>query len=239
MIRKIFSRSMFTIGMLMGLGVLLTSCLKDNEDMQQTPVASLMAFNLAPDQESINIALNGNLLPGSPFGFGNYTGQYLNVFPGNRHVESFHSGSTEIIDSSSFNFEANKFYSLFVVGNNGDYTNIITEDNYDSLSASSGKTYVRFINALSNAPSSNVRIQSSGNNVLDGSAEFGEVSSFLAVEPGDISIRVSNEGAVDVNRTISLAQGKAYTVLLMGLPNDADPNKTVQIKFIENGTVTD
>jgi hypothetical protein len=33
-------------------------------------------------------------------------------------------------------------------------------------------------------------------------------------------------------------QQKAYTILLMGQPNQTDSTKAVQIRFIENGTVT-
>ena len=75
--------------------------------------------------------------------------------------------------------------------------------------------------------------------MVNTSAAFGNVSSFVAVDPGDITISVSNEGAVDVDRTIQVQQSRAYTILLAGLPNDPDPNKTAQIRYIENGTVTD
>ncbi len=239
MIRTFFSRSSLMLSLALGFGIFLTSCNKDKENIPPAPVAALMAFNLAPDQQAISIGLDGNMLPGGPLGFGNYTGQYLNAFPGNRNIVSFNSISSESLDSSTYNFEVNKFYSLFVVGYNGSYTNIVSEDNYDSLTASSGKAYVRFINALPNTAASSVVLESSGTEVVNRSSAFGEVSPFLEVEPGNITIQASNEGGVDISRTISLTQTKAYTVLLMGSPNETDPARTAQIKFIENGTVTD
>jgi hypothetical protein len=126
-----------------------------------------------------------------------------------------------------------------VVGSNGNYRNIVSEDNFDSLTASSGKAYVRVINALSSSPSSTVSITSNGANVVNRSANFGEVSEFNGLTPGEITINVTNEGSQPVTRTISISQQKAYSILLTGLPNQADSSKAVQIKFIENGTVTD
>ncbi len=239
MIRNIFSRSSLMLSLALGFGFFLASCNKNKDDIQPTPVAALMAFNLAPDQQAVAIGLDGNLLPGGPLGFGNYTGQYLNAIPGNRNIASYNAVSSESLDSSTFNFEVNKYYSLFVVGYNGSYTNIVSEDNYDSLTASSGKAYVRFINALPNTTASTVVLESSGAQLVNRSSAFGEVSPFLEVDPGNITFQVTNEGGVDVNRTISLTQTKAYTVLLMGSPNETDPAKIPQIKFIENGTVTD
>ncbi|HUC82631.1 MAG TPA: DUF4397 domain-containing protein [Flavisolibacter sp.] len=240
MIRHFFvRRTGVTLGLLFTLSIVLSSCLKDNENVAPTPVAALMAFNLAPDQQGINIGLSGNALPGGALPYAGYTGRYLNVYPGNRMVEAVSAVSGQRLDSLSFNFQQSKFYSLFVVGNAGTYRNVLVEDNYDSLTASSGKAYVRFINALSNAPSSNVVITSNGTNLFNSSAAFGDVSGFVAVNPGEVTVQVSNEGAVSANRTITLSQQKAYTVLLTGLPNQTDASKEVQIRFVENGTVTD
>ncbi len=236
--RMMSSRGTLVVGAVLMMSTFLTSCLKNDDDMPENQSAALMAFNLAPDQEAVRIGLNGNVLPGGSLGYGNFSGQYFNVFPGNRSIETVNAATNDLVDSSSFNFATGRYYSLFVVGSNGNYQNIVAEDNYDSLTASSGKAYVRFINALSNATSSQVRFQAGGMNVINESAAFGEVSDFVAVDPGDVAVTVTNEGS-DVNRTISLSQTKAYTVLLMGLPNQTDTTKSVQIRFIENGTVTD
>jgi hypothetical protein len=240
MFKKIMSlRNSFIPGSVLALSLFLSSCLKDKDDSPQSPVAAMMAFNLAPDQESVSISLNGNVLPGGSLAYGNFTGQYFNVYPGNRSISSYNTSTGDLVDSSSFTFEPNKYYSLFVVGSGTDHRNIVAEDNYDSLTASSGKSYVRFVNALSNAPSSNVNISANGAIITNGSTPFGTVSEFLAVDPGEIAVNVTNEGTVNASRNISVAQSKAYTVLLMGLPNQADSTKSVQIRFIENGSITD
>jgi hypothetical protein len=241
MIRMIrFRRGITMFTCLLMAGVLFTACNKNDDDLTPTPVAALMAFNLAPDQASVDIALSGNLIPGAPLGYSNYTGQYFNVFPGNRVVESYSTNANQKLDSLSYPFEQDKYYSLFVVGANNNYRNIVTVDNYDSLTASSGKAYVRYINAIVDSSASAISIKAGGSNVVNNTnVSFGQVSEFIPVTPGQVSINITNESSVNANRTISLEQHKAYTVLFMGMPNQADSTKAVQIRFIENGAVTD
>lgn len=239
MIKKfLLRRSILMIAGALFIAVLFTACKKDNNDIVQTPVSGLMAFNLAPDQPAVRVALSGNLIGGAPLSYGSFTGTYLNIYSGSRRVESYASGN-QLLDSLTYPFEQGKYYSVFVVGANNTYKNIVTLDNYDSLTASSGKAYVRYINAIPGSATSNVSITNDGSTVVNSSASFGQVSLFMPVTPGSLSINVSNENAVNANRTITVAGQKAYTVLLMGMPNQTDSTKAVQIRFIENGTVTD
>ncbi len=239
MIRKsLFRKGIIVLSSVFMMGILFTAC-KKNDDVVQPDLAALMAFNLSPDQQGVRVALSGNLLPGGPLSYSSFTGRYLNVYPGNRIVESFDASTNNTIDSSAYNFKADKFYSLFVVGANGNYKNIVTEDNYDSLTASSGKSYIRYINAIPDSSLATVKFTAGGNNLVNTTAAFGKVSSFIPVTPGDVNISVDNDGSVNANRSITVAGQKAYTVLIMGLPNQTDSLKAVQIKFIENGTVTD
>lgn len=238
--KPFFSRPAFILASsLLFLTVLVSSCSKDNDDIEPIPVAGLMAFNLVPDQPAISIGLSGNLLPGGPLAYPAYSGRYLNIFPGNRLVESVNATNGQGLDSVTYNFQSGKYYSLFVIGSGTNYRNVIAEDNYDSLTAGSGKAYVRYINALPNADQSTVVIRANGSDVVNTSADFGTVSSFTAVNPGEVTVQVSNEGAANNSRTITLQQQRAYTVLLTGLPDQTDTSKAVQIRYIENGRVTD
>jgi len=223
-------------GSVLVLGLFLTSCLKDKDNSEQS-AAGVMSFNLAPDQNAVGVSLSGNMLGNRAIQYGSYT-PYLNVFAGTRLVESFETSGMQRLDSTTHTFYPGKYYSIFVVGSAGNYRNVVSHDDFDSLTASSGKAYLRYVNALSNAPTSTVTIQSGGADVVHAQAAFGEVSGFVGVNPGDVSVNVSNEAA-QANRTISLQGSKAYTILLMGLPNQSDSVKAVQVRFIENGTVTD
>lgn len=236
MIRKFLLRkSILAAAGILSIAVLFSACKKDKNDVSQTPVAGLMAFNLATDQPVVSVGLSGNLF-GAPLNYGTFSGTYLNIYTGTRQVSSY-GNSNNLLDSSTYSFGQGKYYSVFVVGSNNNYKNVVVQDNYDSLTASSGKAYVRYVNAITGISSSNVSISSGKTNVVSNNASLGEVSPFMAVAPGSLTINVSN--GTTASRTITVAQQKAYTILLMGASNETDSTKAVQIRFVENGTVTD
>ena len=218
--------------------VLLTACSKfDDSDNGNTPVAGLMAFNLAPDAQGIGITLSNNHLVNSPLTYTNYTGIYQRIYAGGRTVESFDAASDSTLAGVDYTFEPDKYYSLFVVGENGTYQNVIVNDRFDSLSGSAGKAYVRFINAIPDSTSPKVTITAGGENITDVNATFTTVSDFIAATPGEMSIVVKNEGTINTNRTIPVEQGKVYTILLIGSPAASDSSKAVQIKYVTNGSL--
>jgi hypothetical protein len=241
---KVLSGLRRGIAMVLGVaaaGMLFTACLKNNDNNNaQTPVAGLMGFNLAPDQSAVVITLSGNSLTQSPLDYTNFTGAYQNIYPGDRTVQSFNAQGNNSLASASFNFEANKYYSVFVVGYGNNYRNIISTDHFDSLSTTQGNAYIRYINAIAdsvNKPA--VTISAGANSVVNESASLGAVSEFKAVAPGDVSIAVKNAtAAIDTSRTITVEQNKVYTVLLIGMPGATDAAKKVQIRFIQNGALT-
>lgn len=231
-------RSLIAGCMIAAAAVLFVACKKDRGDSPDIPGAALMAFNLAPDQQSVVITLSGNLLTHSPLGYTSYTGGYLNIYTGNRPVQSFDYPDSKPLATTEFNFEDDKYYSVFVVGANDSYRNVISVDNYDSLSATSGNAYIRYINGITDSVNTPVvTIAAGGNNVVNENAAYASVSEFKAVAPGEVSISAKN-GAIDASRTITVEQGKVYTVLLTGVPGATDDTK-VQIRFIQNGTLTD
>lgn len=179
-------RSLIPVLAVVTAGVLLTACLKDDDhDTPAIPAAGLMAFNLAPDQPAVTIRLSGNNLTQAPLAYTNYTGVYQRIYTGNRNIESFNYNSSSQLTASSYNFEQDKYYSLFITGANGAYRNIVSVDNFDSLSASSGNAYVRYINAITDSVNTpTVTIAASGNHVVNDNAAYGTVSEFKAVAPG-------------------------------------------------------
>ncbi|HTF31844.1 MAG TPA: DUF4397 domain-containing protein [Flavitalea sp.] len=220
-------------------GILLGGCRKSDDDYDDVPSAGLMAFNLSPDKSAIGIALSGNSISSSPLNYTAYTGQYINIYTGNRTIEGFDYNSNAPFTNSNFNFEPDKYYSLFIVGADTTHQNIVVTDNFDSLSATNGKAYVRYINAIPDSTQPLVKISGGGSDVFNQAAAFASVSQFAEVAPGSVSINISNNGNINANRNIDLATGKAYTVLLIGKPGESNNEQAVQIKFIENGTLSD
>jgi hypothetical protein len=220
-------------------GILFTACLKDKDnDNNDIPAAGLMAFNLAPDQQSVVVTLSGNTLTQSPLAYTNYTGGYLPIYVGNRSVKAFDYPDNTPLTSTDVNFEQDKYYTLFVVGNNNVYRNVVATDNLDSLDAN-GSAYIRYINAITDSVNaSNVTVTAGGNNVVNESAAFASISEFKPLTAGEVNIAVKNNNGVDATRSITVEQNKVYTVLLTGVPGSTDETNKVQIKFITNGTIT-
>lgn len=226
--------SIISLSLLLITVALFSACKKDNNGSENTPVAGLMAFNLAPDKSGIGIELSGNQLVNSPLDYTNFTGGYLNIFPGDRGIESYDALKDSTLANSNFNFEINKYYSLFLIGNNGTYKNVVVNDNIDSLSSTSQQAFIRYINAIPDSTAPTVTITANGTNILSKPASFGTVSDFVPVSAGDIKIDLANGEAISTNRTISIENAKAYTILLVGVPAATDSTKAVQIKFIKN-----
>lgn len=224
----------FGLGGILLAGVLFTSCKKSNFNTENPDVAGLMAFNLSPDK-TVVVGLSNNLLTNSPLAFTNYTGGYLRIYPGERTLVSYDYNTEDSLASTTYIFEAKKYYSAFVVGADDAYQNVIVHDNFDSLSGSSGNAYIRYINAIPGSANASVTITAGGTPV-NSNAAFASVSEFTAVTPGNVTIAVSEGSNINASRTIATEQKKVYTVLLVPGANTTDP---AQIKFIVNGTLDD
>jgi len=230
-------RALIAASIVISVGAVFSACKKDSGSNSEIPVSGLMAFNLAPDQSALGVALSGNLLTNSPLSYTNYTGGYQNIFPGERSVQSYDYNKDSTLVTATHNFTSQKYYSLFVVGSNGAYKNVIVQDEIDSLPST--QAYVRYINAIADSSAPTVTIKAGGTDVVNTPAAFSTVSAFTPVNAGDVNIGVANGSNISANRTITVENGKIYTVLLVGLPAATDTAKAVQIKFVLNGTITD
>lgn len=235
-----FRKSLIPVFGMIAIAVLFTACMKNKDENTNIPVAGLMAFNLAPDQQSVVFSLSGNSLTPSPLAYTSYSGGYQNIYAGNRMVNAYDYPDNVPLASLEQNFEQNKYYSVFLLGSSGKYKNVISVDNLDSLSATTGNAYVRYINAIGDSTSSpTVTINAGATSIVNDNAKFGDVSAFQAVSPGEISIAAKNATGVDASRSITVEARKVYTVLLLGTPGATDDLKKVQIRYILNGTVTE
>ena len=216
--------------------LLFSSCSKLNDnDNNNTPSAGVMAFNLASDVTQADITLSGNLLNQAPLAYNSYTGGYLGVFAGQRPVEAFNSSTRTSLATSNFDFVADKYYSIFLVGADSSYRTVVVNDDIDSTQ-SNGETLVRYINAIPDSTTNpTITVAAGGSNVINEPAAFASVSTFKPVTAGEVVVNVSNGGSINVNRTITLDQGGVYTVLITGVPGGTG-DKSLSIRFIKNGT---
>jgi hypothetical protein len=186
------------------LAVLFAACKKDNDIPQPAvPVAGLMAFNLAPDQPTVGFALGGSNLGNTALGYNNFTGAYLPVYTGSREVRLFDYNTGNTLALASGIFADSMYYSAFLIGANGNYRNVVVQDNLDSLAIAAGKAYVRYINAIADSAAVPQVTIATGENTLTENAAYGSISSFAQVNAGQVTVTVSGD-SIAANRVITL-----------------------------------
>ena len=224
-----------TMASLFIAAILFSSCKKD--EPAHIPAAGLMVYNLVPDKDALGIAVDGRALFNTPLYYLNYSGNYQALYTGARKLESYVYGTSNVIGTTDATLSDSAYYSLFVVGDDGNYKNIFVEDKLDSLPDNTGNAFVRYINAVTGTQEHNINM-SAGSDILfnEGSAT-GHVSNFAEVTPGDVNVIVSSEGMTDTTRTIALEKDGIYTVMVSGMPNATDTTKAIKIRFIKNGQI--
>jgi hypothetical protein len=222
----------FAIALTAGL---LSACNKKDAVTTHIPSAGIMVFNLAPDKDGIGVALSGNLLNNTPLGYTDFNGMYQNIYTGTRDIQAFDLRDS-VLASSSFTFDDDNFYSLFVTGNNGVYNTITVKDNIDS-NASADKAYFRYINAIPDSTAPVISITSGGTSVSQTASPYNFVSDFIPVSAGDITIAASNGSDISTDRTLTIENGKVYTVLFVGVPGETDNERKIQIRYVVNGSL--
>jgi hypothetical protein len=226
------------IAALIAVILLFTACKKISPDYQRNPAAGIMAFNLATDKPAVGFTLSGNTLGNSPLAYSSYTGLYLPIYVGTREVRSFDYNTGSTIALITGNFADSNYYSAFLLGANGSYRNVLVKDDLNSLTATAGKAWVRYVNAIADSSSAPlVTIGTGGETTVNENAAYAKVSGFVQVNAGAVNAAINNSGSIAASRTITLEENKVYTVLFSGLPNQTDSSKALQVRFIQNGTI--
>lgn len=223
------------LGAFLAVIIFISSCSHDDDNIQPD-VAGLMAFNLAPDRPLIGISLSGRDL-GGRLPYRSFTGGYLAIFPGNRFTQSYDGNTGEPLVEGQVTYDANKYYSLFVTGSGTTYKNIVVNDGLDTLTAMSEHAYVRYINAIPGSDNLTLTISKDNEDLLTDHPDFDSVSAFKAVPTGEINIDLKDGKDIHVNRTISVEERGAYTLLLIGKPGGTSID-SVQIRYVPNATLT-
>jgi hypothetical protein len=223
---------------LLSFTLIFAAC-KKNDVVNESPTSGLMAFNLIPEDDGVDFVMSNRVITNSPLTFTNYSGTYLSVFSSNRSIALYSTRNDSAFAEVSQVFEPKKYYSIFALGANGKYSALLVNDHLDEIPDSTGDAFVRYINAIPDSVKPTVGISLGETSLVnDNNAGFGTVSSFKETNPGEATIKVTDQGNVLTSRTITLEKGKVYTILLVGNPAATDDVYKVQIKFIVNGMVS-
>jgi len=230
---------LFPLAGLLAVTLLFTACKKlSSTDYQPSPAAGLMAFNLAPDKPAVGFTLSSNVFGNAPLAYSSYSGVYLPIYVGTREVRAFDYNTGSTLALATGNFADSNYYSVFLLGANGSYSNVVVKDELNSLTATPGKAWVRYVNAIADSAGVPlVTVGSGGETTINESAPYAKVSGFVKLNAGAVNASI-NGSNIAASRTITLEENKIYTVLFSGLPNQTDSTRAVQVRFIQNGTIT-
>ncbi|RXK83699.1 DUF4397 domain-containing protein [Filimonas effusa] len=225
-------RTMLIMGTVVAASLALSSCSK-SVDAENTPIAGLIAFNVATDQNyGIGISLSGSEFLSSALGYANYTGGYQAVATGQRIVRSYSATTGSTMAQTTTNFELGKYYSVVVAGANGNYRNLVVEDKYDELPTSNGNIFIRYFNTIPDSSKLTVTITPEGNPAItDANVGFGAISDFKELPAGNVIVSITNgSNIVASKKKEDIKSNQVYAVLLAGIPSSTGAD-SIDVKF--------
>jgi hypothetical protein len=192
--------------------VLLTACKKDNFDTTNPDAAALNIVNASPGPLAINFYLDNNFVSGPALSFGNQSG-YILAFTGSRRLDISSGGTNVSILADTLDLAKDKYYSVFVVGQNSSLSTVVTEDN--TADPASGKVKIRFLQLSPDAGSLSLGIE--GGAQLFANQEYKTSSGFTEIDPGTFTLEIRNSENAVSEKEVTLTAGNIYTVWSGGL----------------------
>jgi hypothetical protein len=226
-------RSVAGLGVVCLLSVLLSSCLKDNNQVYVPPPAALVTFiQASPDEPPLNFFLNNNRVNINPLSYGNQI-DYFRAFPGHRTVNFFNSATMATILQDTVYLSANITYSLFLA-NTASHPEILLLT--DSIARpASGKATVRFVNVSPNAPP--VDLVTTGTTLVSNKAYKG-FSSFVPVDGNkSYTFTVVQHGTSTVLATlanVNINSNTVYTIWFHGIAGATATTDQLNADIITN-----
>lgn len=188
--------------------------------------------NASPEIEAVDLLVD-SLLVVSNLNF-KFASKYYQANTGFRNILVRLTGTTSKIFESTINLEYNKKYILFSVGKIPNADAILVETYNRAIPF--GKSSVRFLNAVYDLPSIDVRIINSSGTTNVNQNPFKNVTSYLDVDGGNNLIVVTQSGTQNILVTAeaSLDVQSQYTVVIYGL-NTGSGEKRYSIGFLKEG----
>ncbi|MFC4776850.1 DUF4397 domain-containing protein [Paenibacillus sp. GCM10023252] len=170
----------------------------------------------SPDAPNVDVYVNGDaVLKDVPY---KAASDYLSLAPGSYDVKVFAAGKNgegDPVLSATLPVEAGKKVTVAAVNKVAAIELLVLNDD---LSASEGKSKIRFVHASPDAP--NVDLALKGGDVLVPNAAFKSASAYLEVDPAKYDLEARPAGTADVALAIpgvELKPGTVYTAFAVGL----------------------
>lgn len=215
---------------------LMMSFVKDNDTLGQNLFSfeqvksSIRLINASPDLDGIDLIVDNSQLI-SNLGYV-YASKYFQVNTGFRNIGVKITGTTTKIFESTVNVEYNKKYLLFAVDKLPNSEVLILESATRTIPF--GKSSIRFLNAIYDIPSVDIKIINSAGTTNLTQNIFKNVTNYIDVVGGKNQIVVTQSGTQNVIATseAQLDVGVLYTIVLTGLSSGSS-DKKYSIRFLK------
>jgi hypothetical protein len=216
------------------LAILLSSCLDDSSSEQDpTPIAYVSIFNASPDSPGLDVLVDNRQINNQPLPFTAYTG-YLNFFTGARNLKFNSFNASNALVDTTYNFEANKVYSVFVVDESASSDVLIVEDSISTPIAD--KAMIRFVNLVPDSQPVDIAVAEETPLFTDQS--FKEITAFNDITAGKYTFQVKAKGSSDIIVSvpdITLREGEVYTLVARGFKSPPQGNtNTFSVQLLRN-----
>ncbi len=205
------------VGSCLILTIGLIGCLK-NEKIEPQKLAGVSIYHSSPDAPDMNIIIDNEVITSQAFKYKNYS-NYIDVKEGDHRIRFNRFNNGVALLDSTFSFEVNKSYSLYIVNTLAKIELWMREDG--TYLQASGNGRVRCLNLSPDAPKIDVRWTSESSPLFSG-LTFKQASDFKEVPINTYSLEVKmiggKERTVTLNN-IEIKEGGFYTILIEGFDN--------------------
>lgn len=211
----------------------LTSCLDDN-DVEPVSVAYVSIYHFSPDAPDIDVELDDRLIFNQALEYTDFS-SYLRFYPGNRELTFTPYNANNILVDTTYEFMAEKAYSVFVSGENANLSTLILEDKIET--PATGKALVRFIQLAPDAAAVDLFLNEETSPLVADRA-FMESSEFQSLDANKYDLNVKavsgTETLVSVDQT-EFKEGGVYSIIMRGFENaPSGNNNDLSIQIVRN-----
>ncbi len=227
-------RSLAFISAICLLCLLLTSCLKQDNNANYNPPAALVTvIQASPDEPQLDVFFDNDKVNINPLNFGDNI-DYFRAYTGLRNVNFFNHSTMAKFFTDTVRLNQNVAYSLFLANKASSPEIVLLTDSITR--PNNGTATVRFVNLSPDSPPVSLAVQ--GGQVLAGNIPYKGHTTFTSLT-GNINntfeVRQGTTNTVlAVLPNVILNTGSVYTIWLGGLVASTNSSDKLSVNLFTN-----
>jgi hypothetical protein len=227
-------RSLAFASLICAVCLLLSSCLKENNNANYNPPAALLTvLQASPDEPQLDVYLDNDKININPLNFGDGI-NYLRAYTGVRNAIFNNHATTAKVFSDTVRLNQNVAYSLFLANKPTQPEIVLLTDSLTRPDA--GTTTVRFVNLSPDSAPVSLAVQ--GAQVVAGNIPYKGHTAFVPIN-GNLNytfeVRQGTTNTVLATLpNIILNTGSVYTIWFGGLAASTNSNDKLTVRIVTN-----